>query len=328
MGSPPGAGLDEGVQKLGDFCAALTAANDNLEQNSSVIESHAGGTDKLDEVATEQLGGLNGALESFAGDFDQAEGEAVQELEQAAATAHTLAEARLGAVRQGIEETEDDLESRLKGDGDELERKFGELSSDFQALEGTLDLAETEVVRVRTEVESAYEGFESALQTLGGELENSRSRTMQVLDQASEEIQGDEVQAFQADAAAGTAGWSDELPANLEAEGKGVGDALVAAYQAFGGDAAGAGDDLIESVATLGRESGEALLRESGSEMETAVEAVVAGDVEEVTAELDRFCGSIDEDARTAEALQPMIGELEKVELVIAAIAAAMEAME
>ena len=325
MGNPPGTALDDSIQKLGDFCSTLVAANRNLEEGTTVAENHAAEAHKLDTAVGEQFGGFSDELEAFSRDLDRDENEAVQQLEQTAADAHTMAESRLATVGQRLDTTEDALEQRLGAERDELDREFGELTANgFEPLQSTLEINEGEIDAVRTDIEGAYEQLETALQTMGTEMEEARARVVGALDQAARRAEGTEGPAFEIDAAAASPVVRGDAAGAGSRRRVACGHAGRRLHQ-FEPTATSCGRLLVESVATLGREQGEALITGPAQELDTAVGTLTTGVAEQVGQRMDEFGEGLDAAEVAVSTLDALVDDLEKVKTAIPQIAEALK---
>lgn len=328
MGGSPGVSLDDSIQKLGDFCAALTAANTNLENNTTHLDAQAAHLEDSARATGDELQELTNATHGFATRFDDLEGQAEQELERAAAEAHAASDGTLGALDQGLEDRGEAVETALLADGDELNQSYAETQSNFEALSATVEQARGEMDHVQAELDGAYAALDSALTTLGQEVETARSEGVQALDDAAAQLHDEEQVGLEADASGAASDWTGELSSNLESATDSVEQALVAAYQTFDSDALTAGDELIGGMATVARTAAESLVSESGNELDLAAESIRTASADSVAAELDQMATGLEAHVQTTQALEPMIGELERVKAVIADIAALLESMQ
>ena len=326
MGS--GVTLDDSIQRLGDFCAVLKAANANLDTNTNLIGDHADHLQQVAGGAGDELQGLTDDSRAFDGRFEDADTTAEQSLEQAASEAHSLAETTLGGIDQGAEQREDAVEAALRADVDELDRTSTSTQSSYEALGATLEQARDEVGRVEDALEGAYDGLEGGLNTLGQEIETARIETVQAFADAGALLDGEDLAALHADGDAAASGWTDELPAGLESAAETARQSMVGAYESFGSGTLAAADELEGAVATAGREVAEALISGTGNELDMAAGALVSPSAETAQADVDALDAGIDVHEQTCQTLEPMIGELEKVRLAIGEIAALLEAMQ
>ncbi len=297
--------VDESVQKLAEFCALLKQTNAQIGQQTTALDEQ---DSRLDDVDEQQLGALGDELSRQIESLTTLAGRAEDGVERIGAEADGMAGDELEQGSSTVGDTGDAFEQALDRDTGLLDQHFEELQSQgFADAEQALGEAADRADSLSGDADGAFEELEGGLDGLTGDLEHVRSETSQALDEVAQAVSGDETSALEGEATPLVAEWQG-LPGELSGECGEIGGALETAYTSFRTDNEAVADNLISSVADMGREAAEAV-SEQGTQL-----GQEADTVEGALSALDEEGGNMQETleagATTSEALLPVLEEM------------------
>jgi hypothetical protein len=297
--------VDESVQKLAEFCALLKQTNAQIGQQTTALDEQEG---KLDDVDEQQLGALGDEISKQVESLATLAGQAEDGVERIGAEADGMIADELEQGSQAVGDAGDGFEQALDRDTGALDQHFEELRSQgFTDAQDALGEAAERADSLAGEADGTFEELENGLDELTGDLEEARGATAQSLDEAAQALRGDEASGLEGGTTPLVAEWQG-LPAELAGECGEIGGALESAYTSFRSDNEDVADNLVSSVAELGREAAEAVSEQGtrlGQEADAAEGALSALDEEGGNMQETMEAG-----ATTSEALLPVLEEM------------------
>jgi hypothetical protein len=315
------AAVDDGVQKIGQFCAVLAATVTRLQGDTSTLEQHGAGVERLGEGLQDSFTALEEQLRGFDDGLAAAESGAASEVERVDEAARGHAGDDLPELEQRVDGEEDGFEQNVEDGRGDLDAGFSDLgSSGFDALAATMDEVEQGLEAAASEGEQALAQLESELEGLGQEFDAARADAAQALDDAAARLSGEEAPALTGDGESCAAGWSEELPALVAAESGAIGDPVAAQYEGFGEDAVADGDDLMEAVSDAAGEAASLLEGEVATDLAAAAGLVVDEAMGALSTECDEAAAVLEVGAALADALPALAADLAVARTVVAEV--------
>jgi hypothetical protein len=297
--------VDESVEKLAQFCALLRQTIAQIGPETTALDEQDG---RLDDVDEEQLGQLGDELSRQMESFTTLAGQAEDGVERIGADADGMAGDELAQGSSTVGDAGAAFDQALDRDTGTLDQHFEELQSQgFADAQQALGDAAERVDSLSGEADGAFEELEGGLDELTGDLEDARGETSQALDEAAQALSGDETSTLEGEAGPLVSEWQG-LPDELSSECGEIAGALESAYTSFRSDNEAVADNLVSSVADLGRAAAEAV-SDKGTQLGQEADTVGAA-LSELGAEGGSMQETLDAGAATAEALLPVLEEM------------------
>jgi chromosome segregation ATPase len=318
--------LDDSIANLKSYIAELLKAKAGVQQATSDLEDQGDELDRLEDTARTQLDAFDDELDTFEQGLADGGQDALNQVDKVAGQAQDIAGSQLDEAARDIQGAETESESVLQVCRDDLDRDAASLTeSGFQLLSSTLTTLQTEVDAARTQAESDFQSFDGVVQGFQTQAETTFDQADAALDAAVAELatEGTEVAA---QAAQCEQGFEDGARA-VEAECGSVEDDLQREYQDQGEKIEKAGQDLIDSVDTLGEDTAGYVAVSSADQVDAPVGLVMGDSIPPLLGELGELATMLGEAEQTAAAVDPLSVDLEKSLQVVAQIDELLKSM-
>ena len=319
--------LDDSIQNLKNYIAAILKSKSEVQQATSELEDQGDELDRLEDTARTQLDAFDDELDTFEQGLAEGGQEALNQLDKVTSQGQDIAGSQLDEASRDLQGAETESESVLQVCRDDLDRDAASLTeSGFQLLSSALTTVQTEVDAARTQAEADFQSLDGVVQGFQTQAETTFDQADTALDAAVAELatEGTEVAAQAAQCEQGF----EEGARAVEAECTSIEDDLQQEYQNQADKAERAGQDLIDSVDTLGEDTAGYVATSSADQVDAPVGLVMADSMPPLLGELGELATMLGEAEQTAAAVDPLSLELEKSLKVVAQIDELLKAMD
>lgn len=320
--------VDESVENLRNFCAALAKTSSQLDEQNATLESETAGLSSLASESEARIGDFDEILETAIQELPQAAGDAEAAVEAVTDAATDLAQSRLASSQDDLESAHDDFDQqREEGQGELLDGFAQRLDAGFQDQANTVDEVEGELERIRAASQEDFDGLDEGLEGFAGRIEGARTSTGDALQDATSEIGGD-VAEVEKEFGELTQQWDASIDQVLKSECQDVGSALDQAYSEWADGLNSAADALVQSVSDAIVGAAEFLGQDRSQAHEDALKEAIADGGDPLLAEMGEGSASLEAGQAVTEVLEPVVAELETALAVVDQIEELLKAME
>jgi chromosome segregation ATPase len=321
-------GVDEGVQNLERFIALVMSTIEQVQGHTTTVEQHDDALESLVNEAEGALADLAGALTEFEGKLESAEDQVEQEL-------GTLRDEAREGTDQRLEESSSEVESgraayddAMSAGRSSLEESHSSLGSDgFSALGSALESAESALAEDRQEAEASLDGLDTAVADFQQRATQALADAEGAFDQTVEEIK-DRRDALETEGTDSVTAF-DAAGDDIDAEARSLGGELEGVYNAWATEIDADGSDLILSVETLLADLASFVDTASEEQLDDPAATVLSEGFEPYLAELAELQAVLEgAGGPTADALLPLVDELERSAAVIDTIDKLLDTLE
>lgn len=319
--------LDDSLAHLRSFIATLQAAKAKVDETTTALDEQAGDLARLEATAGEGIGDFVEALETFASALQEAETAATGQLDRVADEGRRTAGERLDEVSRTLADDESAFDNTVQVGRDDLDKDAAGLTTNgFQLVISSVETIQGEVDAAQQGAESSFQTFDGAVQDLQQDAEAGFDAGAQAFDAAVAGFgdQGTQVATQAADS-------ESELQARareLEAECGTIGDGATASYASHGEAIAGAAEELIDAVHTLGEDNAAFVVTSSADQIDAPVGMVMADGMPPLIDQLEQLDGMLADSDQTTTDTDALCGELARCQRVVETIDEMLNAME
>jgi len=323
------AGLDEGVERLQEFCTLLGETGAQLQADTSTFGNLERALDEFEDTVDETLGELTEHLDEAAGVLDEAQEDAAEALRSLVEAADEGSGTRVAAAESTIADSGDSVEEGLGAGRQDLAVAFSDLATaGFDVLDSAVDELESGASSRAEETGRALDALEEELRDWQRQVPESYDETARSIDEASESLLQEDGGNLESDAASCTYGWSAELPAALDQQAGELGDPLQQAYDELEAEVRSRIDAYVSTTVSLIQDTADLIGRESASEVDTTAGNAEDDSLEGLTGELAMAVEVLGAGDEMAASLEPMIDDLTVAKSIAAEIDRLLNALD
>ena len=315
MASPA---LDEGLERLAEFNALLQETSGRLRDGLAALEAHEEDVARLVERIEDEVEEVAGTLLTGGDRAEATHREAVAAAETLAERAVDAGERRLRDLGAAIESLERTVEEHCEGSRTTLGSDADHLEDEgFEALEGAVESVSDDMAAADHETGLAFDDLTGALEALDVRLSDVRFDTHTALREAGARLEDEDEKGLEEVCAACTAEWSGELEETLRKRCADMGDEMEELYDGCLDEVEAEGQSLVAGAAGLLKAAARDDIGGNAAALAGTIVAVRSDGFDTLQAELDALLSLLDAEQKTAEAVPPLVENLEAASAVI-----------